>query len=306
MKHRALPHPWSVEYQAFMVETMPGVHRYMHRWQPVGVQPSACLTIVHGLGDHGERFAGIANSIASSGLAVLALDLPGHGRSPGRRGVIKSYDSLMDEVGNTVYFASRSVPNVPVFVLGQSMGGNLVLNWTLRRPFEAKSIEGLVAVAPMLRMGKMPSEKFLRVGRWLSHRLPNFRLTTPVNVEQLCYDRGGQDAYLQDPLVHRKMSLLLGQSLLDSGQWALEHAHLLNKPTLLMHGCDDTLTSPAATEQMAVASSDVCTLKLWPECKHDLHFELPRETIITYLVSWMRQQMKPTPAMSQAVLRRSA
>jgi len=306
MKQRALPHPWSVEYQAFMVETMPGVYRYMHRWQPVGVQPSACLTIFHGLGDHGERFSGIANSIASSGVAVMALDLPGHGRSPGRRGTIKSYDSLMDEVGNTVYFATRSVPNVPVFVLGQSMGGNLVLNWTLRRPFEAKSINGLVAIAPMLRMGKMPGEKFLQVGRWLSQRLPNLRLTTPVNVEQLCSDRGGQDAYRQDPWVHRKMSLLLGQSLLDSGEWALENAHLLNKPTLLMHGCDDTLTSPAATEQMAVASSDVSTLKLWPECKHDLHFELQRETIITYLVSWMQKQIKPTPTASQSVSRRAA
>lgn len=306
MKQRALSQRWSVEYQAFMVETMPGVDRYMHRWQPCNAEPKACLTIFHGLGDHGERFANIANSIASSGFTVIAIDLFGHGRSPGRRGTIESYDSLIDEVGNAVYFATRSVPNVPVFALGQSMGGNLVLNWTLRRPFEAKSVAGLIAIAPMLRMGKMPSEKFLRVGRWLSQRFPDFRITTPVNVEQLCNDRRGQEAYRQDPLVHRKMSLLLGQSLLESGQWALENARLLNKPTLLMHGCDDTLTSPAATEQMAVASSDFSTLKLWPECKHDLHYELQRDTVVNYLVRWMQQQMAPASVSKQARMSHAA
>jgi len=180
------------------------------------------------------------------------------------------------------------------------MGGNLVLNWTIRRPFEAKSIHGLISIAPMLRMGKMPSEAFLRAGRWLSERFPNFRLSTPVNVEQLCSDRRGQDAYRQDRLVHRKMSLLLGQTLVDSGEWALQNADRLHKPTLLMHGSDDTLTSPFATEQMANASSDYSTLKLWPGCRHDLHFELQREAVIVYLLNWIQQQIGQQARVSRA------
>jgi len=278
---------------------MPGIQRFVHQWLPEEVPPCGRLTIVHGLGDHGERFASIANSIASSGFAVVAVDLVGHGRSPGRRGTIDCYDSLLDEVGNAVYHASNVAPDVPSFVLGQSMGGNLVLNWTLRRPFEAKSILGLIAIAPMLRMATVPSESFLRVGRWLAQRFPNFRISTAVNVEQLCSDRHGQDAYRRDLLVHRKMSLRLGHALIDSGEWALQNADLLNKPTLLMHGCEDTLTSPAATEQMAFGSSNYSTLKLWPECRHDLHFELQRESVITYLLEWMRKQMYRYPPARQ-------
>jgi acylglycerol lipase len=302
MKQPAIIHEFPVEYRTFFTETMPQVQRYVHRWAPLGVDPSAALVIVHGLGDHGGRFHAMANSLASNGMAVMAIDLVGHGKSPGRRGVVDSFEHLLDEVGNSVYFGSRTWNNSPLFVFGQSMGGNLVLNWAMRRPFEAKSIAGVVAVAPMLRMARSPSRQFLRVGRWLERRLPNLRVTTPVDVRQLCNDPLGQDAYLRDRLVHKKMSLRLGLGLIEGGEWILNHPERLNKPTLLMHGCDDTITCPLATEELATKTNHRSTLRLWPNCRHDLHYELQRESVANYLLTWMKHRAR----VAQAVQDRQA
>ena len=289
MKHHLLAHPWAVDHQAYMTETTPGTERFINTWIPFRTRPWASLTILHGLGDHGGRFNRIAVSLASSGIAVLAVDLLGHGRSPGPRGLIPSYETLLDEVGNSANLASRTWEETPSFVFGHSMGGNLVLNWAIRRRFEAHSIQGVVAVAPMLRLARMPRPQFLKVGRWLEKRWPNLRVTAPVDVRQLCSDPIGQDAYRRDPYIHRKMSLRLGNALIDSGAWVLENAEQLDKPCLLMHGSDDTLTCPLATEEIAETIGQQATLKIWPNCRHDLHYELQRETVVTYLLSWIRE-----------------
>ncbi len=290
MKHQLLTHPSAVDHQAYSVETALGADRFVNTWVPFRIRPWASLTILHGLGDHGGRFNSIAVSLASAGIGVMAIDLPGHGRSPGRRGVIASYEALIDEVGNAVNLALRTWEETPAFVFGHSMGGNLVLNWSIRRPFEAHSIEGVIAVAPMLRLAKMPKPHFLKIGRWLEKHWPNLRVTAPVDVRQLCSDPIGQDAYRRDPYVHRKMSLRLGNALIESGQWALEHADQIGKPCLLMHGSDDTLTCPIATEEMAKQMGPNGAIKLWPNTRHDLHFELQRESVFTYLISWMKEQ----------------
>jgi alpha-beta hydrolase superfamily lysophospholipase len=291
MKQRNLTHLYPVEYRTFKSEMMPNVERFVHSWQPLRVEPLASLTIFHGLGDHGGRFAQFANSLASAGLGVLAVDLLGHGQSPGRQGVIASYDALLDEIGNAVYLANRTWSDTPAFVLGQSMGGNLVLNWSMRRPFESKGLTGIVAMSPMLRMARAPSAQFMKVGRWLEKRLPNFRMSAPVDVRQLCSDPLGQDSYLRDRYVHRKMSLRLGVSLIDSGEWVLRNADQITKPTLLMHGCDDTLTCPKATEELS-EQADHATLRLWSNCRHDLHFELQRESVAAFLMDWIHSQIK--------------
>ena len=95
---------------------------------------------------------------------------------------------------------------------------------------------------------------------------------------------------MRDRWVHRNMSLRLAASLVDSGEWALEHAHLMHSKTLLMHGSDDTLTCPKASIEFAESASDVVCFKLWHGCRHDLHDDLQRERVLGYMTRWMKQQ----------------
>lgn len=264
--------------------------RYVHQWSPSDNQPWGALTIIHGFGDHGGRFAGMAMSLASIGLAVTAIDLLGHGRSPGRRGVIVSYAEMLDEVECSLKLSHRLWPRMPQFMFGQSMGGNLVLNWMLRREAGATGLMGAVIGSPMLKTQNMPRERIMNAGRWLAKCMPNLRIPTPVQVEKLSRDRRAQDAYLRDPWVHRSMSLRLAAGLIDSGLWALENAERLPVPTLLMHGTDDSLTSPQASAEFAERAGAMATFRAWHGCRHDLHDEPQREQVFEYMTRWLKER----------------
>jgi alpha-beta hydrolase superfamily lysophospholipase len=264
------------------------VARHVHRWWPSDQEAWGALTIIHGFGDHGGRFSGMATSLASLGLAVTAVDLVGHGRSPGRRGVIDSYEQLLDEVDCSLELSRRWWPKLPQFVFGQSMGGNLVINWTLRRPEARAEVLGVVAAAPLLKAKSMPREKYMRAGRWLANRLPNFRVPTLSRAEWLCRVPRAQDAYRRDPLVHRIMSLRLATSLVDSGLWAMDMAEEFRVPILLIHGSEDRLTCPMATQEFAHRAGPNAEFLLFHGCRHELHEEPPREYIFESLASWAK------------------
>jgi acylglycerol lipase len=267
-----------------------GNRRYHHRWTPEAIKPWATLTIVHGFGDHGGRFAGMGTSLASLGILVQVFDLVGHGRSPGRQGCIESYDQLLDEVEASMEHATSLAPKSPHFLFGQSMGGNLVLNLALRRPDSLAQVRGVIAGSPMIQAGKMPKQQIMDAGRWLAGKIPNLRIKAPVEVAKLSTDRRAQDAYLMDPWVHRSMSLRLAANLIDTGLWALENAGQLSIPTLVTHGLEDTLTCPKASRKFAEQSNGMAQFKGWAGCRHDLHDELQRERYFAYLTSWMKQQ----------------
>jgi alpha-beta hydrolase superfamily lysophospholipase len=280
----------SITYHSQALAWGMGHTRFVHQWAPLDEEPWACVSIVHGFGDHGGRFAGMATSLASMGLHVIACDLVGHGRSPGKRGVIESYEQLLDEVERVLQFACESLPKVPHFLFGQSMGGNLVLNWAMRRAESGFPIFGVVAGSPMLRSPNTPKESIMNAGRWLAQRFPNLRIPTPVQVSKLSQDRRAQDAYLRDPWVHRTMSLRLAAGLIDSGLWAIEHASKLRIPALLMHGSEDTLTCPGGTRDFAERAGKIATHRSWPGCRHDLHDEPQRERVFATMAHWFKER----------------
>ncbi len=273
-----------MEYQGRHEHIGGGLIRFVHRWMPEGSDPWAVVSIVHGLGDHGGRFDRMARWFVRHGILVSALDLVGHGRSFGRRGCVESYDALLNEVNHFVRLSAAKWPSLPRFVYGQSMGGNLTLNWALR--FHS-DVTGLIAAAPMLMQENPPSESFMRIGRQLSRWLPHFRLRASVDVGLLTRDIHSQRAYLDDKLIHRRISLRLGTSLVDSGLWALSHADQLAVPTLLVHGSNDRLTSPKASREFADANPDYVELRLWNGLRHDLHYEPEWTSVLDDIRRWL-------------------
>jgi acylglycerol lipase len=269
-------------------------YRFVHSWFPESFQPWAALTIVHGFGDHGGRFAGLGNSLASMGIALLAIDLIGHGRSSGTRGRIDSYEQLLDEVSSGLELTRSEWGRIPQFLFGQSMGGNLVLNLALRRPEECRSLLGVIAASPMLRPAKMPSEQFMTVGRWLAKRFPRVRINAPVRTRDLSQDRRAQDAYYRDKHVHNRMCLKMAVSLIDSGDWAVKNAGLLQTMSVLMHGTEDKLVSSEASEEFVQNAHGMASLQLWTGCRHDLHDDLRREAYFRELSKWMKQRCMTT------------
>jgi alpha-beta hydrolase superfamily lysophospholipase len=120
-------------------------------------RPRALIAIVHGLGEHSGRYAALAAEFVKGRFTCVALDLPGHGETSGPRGDIPSWEKVREQVVPAMFTATRGLPDqpmeLPVVLLGHSMGGILALDYALAHP---KGLSALVLSAPALRTAMPP------------------------------------------------------------------------------------------------------------------------------------------------------
>jgi acylglycerol lipase len=266
------------------LELTPGNRKYVYRWLP-SQAPWANVAIVHGLGEHGGRYHPLAEDLTKAGLAVSAFDQQGHGRSSEPRGRIRSYRSLLDDVADFLSWNNRLEPTRPTILFGHSMGGNLVINYTLR---DYALPAGAIASSPMIRLPVQPKSAFLNFARVVSWVLPNTTLRSKVVPEHLMSDPVEQQLLREDELFHSQLTLRLGGGLLDSGPWAIEHASRLSVPLLLTHGTRDTRTCHLASAEFAQHAGPRCQLELLEGELHDPFRGLERQAVIARFVDFVR------------------
>ena len=93
----------------------------------------AVIVMVHGLGEHIQRYNHWADLFCSEGVGFAGVDLPGHGRSGGKRGHVRSYPILSDMIDILLNEARKTFPGIPVFLYGHSLGGGIVLDYLIDR-----------------------------------------------------------------------------------------------------------------------------------------------------------------------------
>jgi alpha-beta hydrolase superfamily lysophospholipase len=266
----------------FALKSLDGLSLFARIWES-GDDSLGAICLVHGLGEHSGRYGDLAASLNANGWAVLAMDMRGHGMSGGRRGHITSYGALMDDISILLAEAGGRFPDLPRFLCGQSMGGNLVINYALRR---TSAIAGVIASSPLLRTAAPPPCWKSWLGRFLRPVLPLLPLCNEIRAEDLSRDLDVVRAYRIDPLVHDRLTLRFYDVLL-AGEWAIRQASDLSVPTLIMHGDSDRVTSIGASREFSSAAGDICTLKEWEGFYHEIHNEPGREQVIEYLLEWL-------------------
>ena len=134
--------------------------RWWHRAEPRGG-----LVIAHGFGEHGGTYRHVAESLgAALDIDVIAVDLRGHGASPGRRGMVRRYDELTDDLACAMEWVAQRMPDLPRFLLGHSNGGQVALRFALE---DRSPIQGLIISNPALRIAlPIPPHK-IRLGKLL-------------------------------------------------------------------------------------------------------------------------------------------
>ena len=289
LKRDKLNKKLSVGHTDFTWDSEDGVKLYAQTWVPDNT-PRGIINIIHGLGEHSGRYAPWAGKLAHSGYVVRSFDYRGHGRSTGKRGHSKSYQHLLSDIGHFIEQGRTEYPDLPVFLYGQSLGGNLVLNYSIQHIHPA---EGLIVTSPWLELTNKPSAILLSLVTFLSYLFPAMQVHNRVGLEDLSRDLRVVHSYKNDPLVHDRISLQLFRESYRAGLTASLSIYKINSPLLVMHGTDDRVTSCKATRKFVQNAGSKTQYSEWEGGYHELHNDLDKDNVFENLVNWLDQYAQP-------------
>lgn len=250
-------------------------------------KPWAAITLVHGQGEHIGRYDHLARWYNDRGVAVLGYDQQGYGKSGGTRGHARGLDALLDDIGLALDQTREHYPDARHFLYGHSMGGNLVLNYLLRRK---PKLNGVVATAPWVRLAFPAPVLKVLAGRLLNRLTPSLRLPNGLAVHFLSRNPLIVEAYQNDPLVHNRLSVAAGIQLLDAAIWLNQFSGEITAPLLLQHGSADRITSASATRELAGRLQGKVAFREWSNLYHEIHNEPEQEQVFQATLDWMLSQ----------------
>jgi alpha-beta hydrolase superfamily lysophospholipase len=261
---------------------------YVRSWVPDKI-PKAVVALVHGHGEHVGRYAHVGKAFTGAGYALSAFDLRGHGRSGGPRGHAPNYEALLDDVADFLALVVGRFPKLPVFLYGHSTGGNLVLNYTLRRN---PDVVGVIVTDPWLKLAfDVPIARLL-MAKVMDKIAPGFTQDSGLETAAISRDPEIVKAYGNDPLVHEKISVRFFMGIYDSGLWAIEHAPEFPVPLLLMQGTGDRIVSAQANHEFAERAGKKATWRAWDGLYHEIHNEPEKAQVLKAMIDWMDKRLK--------------
>jgi len=260
---------------------------FAREWAPE-TPAAAVVVLIHGLGEHSNRYAQVAADLNAAGFAVVAPDLHGHGLSGGKRGHFPSYDAVMEDIARAFDQASQRFPGLPQFLYGHSLGGNLVLYYTLTRK---PKIKGVISSSPGLEPGAPVSAFTMAMAKIMYTLAPSFTLKNGLQLEFLSHDPAVLEKAMKDPNYHPYISARLGLDMLKNGRWIEEQTGTFPIPLLLMQGTGENLVNPAATKRFAAGISGDVTYREWEGWYHELHNEVGREEVLATIITWLRAHL---------------
>jgi alpha-beta hydrolase superfamily lysophospholipase len=250
---------------------------FYQRWDPVG-DPSRIVQFVHGYAEHGGRYAHVAEVLARDGAVVYADDHIGHGRSDGERAVIRDFDHAVEDLHTLSEIARSHHPDLPLVLVGHSMGGLLTGRYAQMWPDEVAGVAFCGAV----------------IGDWQWARDALAEPELPFvafDPDAISRDPEVGASYAADPLVYHgqyKRPLLVAEvEALDAFAVNLGR---LTAPVLLLHGTADPFVSYERSLQAVrdMATEDV-TVHLYEGGRHEVLNEVNREEVIDDLAAWIQR-----------------
>jgi alpha-beta hydrolase superfamily lysophospholipase len=276
-----------MESQEDRYEGANGDRLFLRSRRPAG-RPRAAAIFLHGLGDHSGLYPMVPEALVLRGLAVYAPDLRGNGRSPGRRGHVGSWAEFREDLDRLVARVGVEHPGIPRFLIGNSLGGLIVLDYALHFPQAAR---GVVALSPPLGELGVPAV-LLALGRVASRIWPSFSLETGMDLAGLSRDPQVVRDVLADPLFHRRGTARLSTEVTATIARVQEAAPGFPVPLLVLHGSGDRMVPPEGSRRFIdrVGHPDRRLIE-YDGAYHALLADLDRERVLADIGAWIEAHL---------------
>lgn len=262
-----------------------------HIWRSQAKPGRAIIVLQHGFCEYSERYIDAHHSfireLASANYKVYALDMWGHGRSPGTRGVTHLGKAVQDHIELRALAAKDGLP---IILFGHSMGGLVTAGSATANP---EHIKGVVMTGPALP-DLLPSIARTAVGA-MARSMPTVSVPLAgASLDGLTRDQEEIKRFTSDPLVpQRQIPFLIAATALDTMQQINNGLKKWKVPTLVMHGTADTYTQWKGSEKFVsgIASEDK-TFRKFEDGRHELLHDPPcGDEALSEIMEWIEKHI---------------
>ncbi|MEQ8471701.1 MAG: alpha/beta hydrolase [Marinoscillum sp.] len=254
---------------------------YRH-WDCEDAKKIVC--IVHGIGEHSGRYAHVAEAFNKAKISVFALDLRGHGISEGKKGHARSYQLLLSDIEELLKTARAEYTDLPMYLYGHSMGGNLVANYMIQ--MNTNELKGFVASAAWFRLAFDPPSWKVKLGALVSKFYPALTQPSGLDISLLSKVPEVVKAYAEDPMVHNKISAGLYNAMVAAGEGAIASAGRIKVPGLVIHGSADGINDWESSKEFAEGNK-LIKFEVLEGVYHEPHNDSEQEQIIAKIRDWI-------------------
>lgn len=251
--------------------------------------PRAVIILLHGLAEYCGRYDHVAEFYNDNDIAVISMDLRGHGLSEGQPGFIPTIEAMFRDIDSLIEKALCRYPSCPAILFGHSMGGNLALSYTLNRYPNAKyncPYQGVIVTSPWIRLARQPPRAINSLIQIIGRIHPSFKVPLHFNSRIISRDEDIVFAYNEDPYIRRSATLSLVRTMSSTATMLDRSTSIFHIPVLIQHGNADSLTSHNASLRFANRGKNI-DFKSWPNCYHELHHEPERNEMFNYTLDWI-------------------
>jgi acylglycerol lipase len=280
--------------------TADGARLPLRSWLPRG-EPKAVILALHGFNDYSNAFAGPGAALARRGIATYAYDQRGFGAAPLHGRWVGRWQ-LAEDLSEASRLLRARYPGVPLYLLGDSMGGAVVAvamagEDGIRKP----SADGIILAAPAV-WGRETMGLAQRSALWASVRIAP---TMPVTGRGIVHVQPSDNIAMlralgRDPLVIKATRVDAIYGLVDLMDAALASAPRLDVPLLYLYGERDEIVPKAPTERMIAhlpsAWHEEQRVAWYANGYHMLLRDLDAAVVVGDIASWIASRESPLPS----------
>jgi acylglycerol lipase len=270
-----------------LYSTEDGASLPLRQWLPK-TEVKSVLIALHGFNDYSNFFDSPGTYFSKQGIACFAYDQRGFGAAP-KRGSWAGIPAYTNDLSGLIQLIKHRYPHQPIYLLGESMGGAVII--TAMGQMNMPEVDGIILVAPALWARQtMP---WYQTGLlWtLAHTFPWLTLTgdgvgvkASDNIEML-------RALGKDPMVIKKTKVETIYGLTNLMDAAFNNANQLSGNTLILYGENDEIIPKKPTydflQRFLSNDGERKTVAFYRQGYHmllrDLHASIPWEDILAWI-----------------------